>query len=75
MALKPTLLMKILLVNITPFLTKRKLHPAIRHCSLPAPIPKFWSNGIDLEWLITKPANYLSQFAFLLDKLYLRFAY
>ena len=36
--------------------------------------PKFWSNGIDLEWLITKPANYLSQFAFLLDKLYLRFA-
>jgi Delta3-Delta2-enoyl-CoA isomerase len=36
--------------------------------------PKFFSNGIDLEWLISKPANYLSQFAFLLDKLFLRFA-
>ena len=35
---------------------------------------KFWSNGIDLEWLITKPANYFVQFAFLLDRLYLRFA-
>jgi Delta3-Delta2-enoyl-CoA isomerase len=36
--------------------------------------PKFWSNGINLEWLITKPASYFVQFAFLLDKLYLRFA-
>jgi len=36
--------------------------------------PKFWSNGIDLEWLIKKPASYFPQFAFLLDKLYLRLA-
>jgi Delta3-Delta2-enoyl-CoA isomerase len=36
--------------------------------------PKFWSNGIDLEWILTKPSNYFSQFAFLLDKLYLRMA-
>ena len=36
--------------------------------------PKFWSNGIDLEWVITKPANYFPQLAFLLDKLFLRFA-
>lgn len=36
--------------------------------------PKFWSNGIDLEWIMTKPANYFVQFAFLLDRLYLRFA-
>lgn len=36
--------------------------------------PKFWSNGIDLEWAITKPANYFPQLAFLLDKLFLRFA-
>jgi Delta3-Delta2-enoyl-CoA isomerase len=36
--------------------------------------PKFWSNGIDLEWAITKPADYFPQLAFLLDKLFLRFA-
>jgi Delta3-Delta2-enoyl-CoA isomerase len=36
--------------------------------------PKFWSNGINLEWIITKPANYLMQFASMLDRLYLRFA-
>ena len=36
--------------------------------------PKFWSNGINLEWLIAKPANYFTQFAFLLDKMFLRFA-
>jgi enoyl-CoA hydratase/carnithine racemase len=35
---------------------------------------KFFSNGIDLEWLVTKPAYYFPQFAFLLDKLFLRFA-
>jgi enoyl-CoA hydratase/carnithine racemase len=35
---------------------------------------KFWSNGIDLEWLVSKPADYFPEFAFLLDKLYLRFA-
>ncbi|HOW57525.1 MAG TPA: enoyl-CoA hydratase/isomerase family protein [Smithellaceae bacterium] len=36
--------------------------------------PKFWSNGIDLEWIIKKPLNYFPQFAFLLDNLYLRLA-
>ena len=36
--------------------------------------PKFWSNGINLEWIITQPSNYLLQFAFLLDRLYLRLA-
>lgn len=35
---------------------------------------KFWSNGINLEWIITKPANYFIQFASMLDRLYLRFA-
>ena len=35
---------------------------------------KFWSNGIDLEWILTKPASYFPQFASLLDKLLLRFA-
>jgi len=36
--------------------------------------PKFWSNGINLEWILTKPIPYWSQFAYLLDKLYLRMA-
>lgn len=36
--------------------------------------PKFWSNGINLEWIITQPANYFIQFASMLDRLYLRFA-
>ncbi len=36
--------------------------------------PKFWSNGINLEWIITQPANYFMQFASMLDRLYLRFA-
>lgn len=36
--------------------------------------PKFWSNGIDLEWLVTKPASYFPQFAYQLDMLFLRFA-
>ncbi len=36
--------------------------------------PKFWSNGINLEWIITKPSNYFIQFASMLDRLYLRFA-
>jgi len=39
-----------------------------------SPDPKFWSNGINLEWLVTKPGNYFLQFATMLDKLYLRFA-
>ncbi len=36
--------------------------------------PKFWSNGINLEWIITQPANYFINFASMLDRLYLRFA-
>jgi Delta3-Delta2-enoyl-CoA isomerase len=39
-----------------------------------SPDPKFWSNGINLEWLVTKPAHYFLQFASLLDKFFLRFA-
>jgi len=35
---------------------------------------KFWSNGIDLEWILTKPTSYWPLFAFQLDKLLLRFA-
>ncbi|MGV8058722.1 MAG: enoyl-CoA hydratase/isomerase family protein [Smithellaceae bacterium] len=36
--------------------------------------PKFWSNGIDMEWIITKPSSYWFQFGCLLDKFFLRFA-
>lgn len=36
--------------------------------------PKFWANGIDLEWMKTRPANYFLHFATLLDRLFLRFA-
>ncbi|PKN70030.1 MAG: enoyl-CoA hydratase/isomerase family protein [Deltaproteobacteria bacterium HGW-Deltaproteobacteria-12] len=36
--------------------------------------PKFWSNGINLEWIVTKPSSYWFQFGCLLDKLYLRLA-
>lgn len=36
--------------------------------------PKFWSNGINLEWIVTKPISYWFQFGCLLDKLYLRLA-
>ena len=36
--------------------------------------PKYWSNGIDREWLITKPPGYLTQLASSLDRLYLRMA-
>lgn len=35
---------------------------------------KFWSNGINLEWIMTKPASYWSMFGHMLDKFYLRFA-
>lgn len=35
---------------------------------------KFWSNGIDREWLMTKPQDYLTYLASLLDRLYLRLA-
>ena len=30
--------------------------------------PKYWSNGIDREWLMTKPPNYLIQVASSLDQ-------
>jgi enoyl-CoA hydratase/carnithine racemase len=36
--------------------------------------PKYWSNGIDREWLMTKPPGYLTQLASSLDRLYLRMA-
>jgi Delta3-Delta2-enoyl-CoA isomerase len=36
--------------------------------------PKFWSNGINLEWIITQRPSYFMQFASMLDRLYLRFA-
>ncbi len=34
--------------------------------------PKYWSNGINREWLMTKPPDYLTQVASSLDRLYLR---
>lgn len=34
--------------------------------------PKYWSNGIDREWLMTMPPGYLTQLASSLDRLYLR---
>lgn len=34
--------------------------------------PKFWSNGIDRDWLVTKPSDYLTHLASSLDRLYLR---
>jgi Delta3-Delta2-enoyl-CoA isomerase len=36
--------------------------------------PKFWSNGINLDWIITQRPSYFIQFASLLDRLYLRLA-
>ncbi|MDD5713188.1 MAG: enoyl-CoA hydratase/isomerase family protein [Smithellaceae bacterium] len=36
--------------------------------------PKYWCNGINLDWLITQPPDYFPSFASLLDRLYLRFA-
>lgn len=34
--------------------------------------PKYWSNGINREWLMTKPPDYLTHVASSLDRLYLR---
>lgn len=34
--------------------------------------PKYWSNGIDRDWLMTRPPDYLTQVASSLDRLYLR---
>lgn len=36
--------------------------------------PKFWCNGIDLEWFMTKPPEYYRVFGDLLDRFFLRFA-
>jgi Delta3-Delta2-enoyl-CoA isomerase len=36
--------------------------------------PKYWSNGINLKWMETRPANYINEFGRVLDKLLLRFA-
>lgn len=36
--------------------------------------PKFWCNGINLDWLILQPPDYFPRFAALMDRLYLRFA-
>lgn len=36
--------------------------------------PKFWSTGINLDWLNKQPPDYFPIFARLLDKLFLRFA-
>lgn len=35
---------------------------------------KFWSNGINLEWLLQQPRDFLPEFAAMLDRLYLRIA-
>ncbi len=36
--------------------------------------PKYWCNGINLNWFLTQPQSYYFQFADLLDRFYLRFA-
>lgn len=36
--------------------------------------PKFWCNGINLEWLLTQPHDYFPKFIELLDELFLRFS-
>ncbi|MEN6488895.1 MAG: enoyl-CoA hydratase/isomerase family protein [Smithella sp.] len=36
--------------------------------------PKYWSNGIDREWLMTMPPGHLTLLASSLDRLYLRMA-
>jgi Delta3-Delta2-enoyl-CoA isomerase len=36
--------------------------------------PKFWCNGINLEWLIKQPHDYFPKFIELLDELFLRFS-
>ena len=30
--------------------------------------PKFWCNGIDLKWLLTRPPDYYPEFALLAEK-------
>jgi Delta3-Delta2-enoyl-CoA isomerase len=36
--------------------------------------PKFWCNGINLQWFMAQPRDYYQTFADLLDRLFLRFA-
>ena len=36
--------------------------------------PKFWCNGINLEWLLEQPHDYFPKFIELLDELFLRFS-
>jgi Delta3-Delta2-enoyl-CoA isomerase len=36
--------------------------------------PKFWCNGINLEWLLKQPHDYFPKFVELLDELFLRFS-
>jgi enoyl-CoA hydratase/carnithine racemase len=36
--------------------------------------PKFWCNGINLDWLLKQPHDYFPKFIQLLDELFLRFA-
>lgn len=36
--------------------------------------PKFWCNGINLEWLLKQPPEYFPKFVELLDELFLRFS-
>jgi len=36
--------------------------------------PKFWSNGINLQWITTQPPDYFPGFGRMLDHLFLRFA-
>ena len=36
--------------------------------------PKFWCNGVNLDWIIKQPHDYFPKFVQLLDELFLRFA-
>ena len=36
--------------------------------------PKFWSNGINLQWITNQPPDYFPSFGRMLDKLFMRFA-
>jgi enoyl-CoA hydratase/carnithine racemase len=36
--------------------------------------PKFWCNGINLDWLLKQPQDYFPKFVELLDELFLRFS-
>jgi len=36
--------------------------------------PKFWCNGVNLDWILGQPHDYFPKFVQLLDELFLRFA-